>query len=137
VLNKIDLPNSDPDRVITEIEEIVGLPGEEVLNASGKTGAGVEEVLEAIIERVPAPTGDAGAPLRALIFDSSYDAYRGVIVYVRVMEGTLAAGETIQLMGGNERFEVQEIGVFRPRMTPVKTLVAGETGYFIAGIKDV
>ncbi len=137
VLNKIDLPNSDPDRVIAEIEEIVGLPGEEVLNVSGKTGAGVDEVFEAIVERVPPPTGDADAPLRALIFDSSYDSYRGIIVYVRLMEGTLRAGQEVRLMGGDTRFELTELGVFRPKMTPVKELSAGETGYLIAGMKDV
>lgn len=137
VLNKIDLPNSDPARVIAEVEEIVGLPAEEVLTASGKTGAGVEEILEAIVARIPAPTGDVNAPLRALIFDSTYDAYRGVIVYVRVMEGVLRAGQTIHMMGAEEKFEVSEIGVFRPAMTRVETLSAGESGYIVAGIKDV
>ena len=137
VLNKIDLPSSDPDRVIAEIEEIVGLPGEEVMYASGKTGDGVIDVLEVIIERVPAPVGEASAPLRALIFDSTYDAYRGVVVYIRVVEGTLATNETIQMMGSHDKFDIQEIGVMRPVMTPVKSLAAGETGYFIAGIKDV
>jgi GTP-binding protein LepA len=137
VLNKIDLPNADPARVIAEVEEIVGLPGEEVLTASGKTGAGVDEILEAIVARIPAPVGDVDAPLRALIFDSTYDAYRGVIVYVRVMEGVLRAGQTIHMMGAAEKFEVGEIGVFRPAMTRVETLSAGESGYIVAGIKDV
>jgi GTP-binding protein LepA len=137
VLNKIDLPNADPARVIAEVEEIVGLPGEEVLTASGKTGAGVEEILEAIVARIPAPVGDVNAPLRALIFDSTYDAYRGVIVYVRVMEGVLRAGQTIHMMGAAEKFEVGEIGVFRPAMTRVESLSAGESGYIVAGIKDV
>jgi GTP-binding protein LepA len=137
VLNKIDLPNADPARVIAEVEEIVGLPAEEVLTASGKTGAGVEEILEAIVARIPAPVGDVNAPLRALIFDSTYDAYRGVIVYVRVMEGVLRAGQTIHMMGAAEKFEVGEIGVFRPAMTRVETLSAGESGYIVAGIKDV
>jgi GTP-binding protein LepA len=137
VLNKIDLPNADPARVIAEVEEIVGLPGEEVLTASGKTGAGVDEILEAIVARIPAPTGDVDAPLRALIFDSTYDAYRGVIVYVRVMEGVLRAGQIIHMMGAKEKFEVGEIGVFRPAMTRVETLSAGESGYIVAGIKDV
>jgi GTP-binding protein LepA len=137
VLNKIDLPNADPDRVITEVEEIVGLPGEEVLAVSGKTGAGVDEVFEAIVERIPPPRGEINAPLRALIFDSSYDAYRGIIVYVRLMEGTLRAGQEVKLMGSGHRFELTELGVFRPKMTPVKQLSAGETGYLIAGIKDV
>jgi GTP-binding protein LepA len=137
VLNKIDLPNSDPDRVITEVEEIVGLPGEEVLTASGKTGAGVEEILEAVVARIPAPTGAVDAPLRALIFDSTFDAYRGVIVYIRVMEGSLRAGQSIFMMGAKQKFEIGEIGVFRPRMTKVDSLSAGESGYIVAGIKDV
>jgi GTP-binding protein LepA len=137
VLNKIDLPNADPQRVIDEVEEIVGLPAEEVLTASGKTGAGVEEILEAIVQRIPAPTGSSEAPLRALIFDSTYDAYRGVVVYVRVKEGVLRPRQIIQMMGGAAKFEVLEIGVFRPRMTAVPELSAGESGYIIAGIKDV
>lgn len=137
VLNKIDLPNADPERVITEVEELVGLPGEEVLTASGKTGAGVPEILEAIIERIPAPTGEVDAPLRALIFDSTFDAYRGVIVYVRVMEGVLRAKQTIHMIGTGQKFEIGEIGVFRPAMTTVETLSAGESGYIVAGIKDV
>ena len=137
VLNKIDLPNSDPERVIAEVEEIVGLPGEEVLLVSGKTGLGVDEVLEAIVERIPAPKGDPHAPLKALIFDSTYDAYRGIIVYVRLMEGTLHAGQVVTLMGSGHRFEITELGVFRPKMTSVKKLSPGETGYLIAGIKDV
>ncbi|HEX8237884.1 MAG TPA: translation elongation factor 4 [Abditibacteriaceae bacterium] len=137
VLNKIDLPNADPDRVIAEVEEIVGLPGEEVLLASGKSGIGVEEIFEAIVERIPPPKGEADDPLRALIFDSTFDAYRGIIVYVRVMEGTLLAGQEVKLMGSDHRFELTELGVFRPKMTPVAKLSAGETGYLIAGIKDV
>ena len=137
VLNKIDLPGADPNRVIAEVEEIVGLPGKEVLLASGKSGIGVEDIFEAIVERIPAPVGDDNAPLRALVFDSSYDAYRGIIVYVRLMEGTLRAGQTVKLMGSDHSFELTELGVFRPKMTPVEELRAGETGYLIAGIKDV
>ena len=137
VLNKIDLPGADPDRVITEIEEIVGLPGEDAILASGKSGIGVEDIFEAIVERIPAPKGDKDDPLRALIFDSSYDAYRGIIVYIRIMEGTIRAGEEVRLMGGEHRFELTELGVFRPKMTIVQELSAGETGYLVAGIKDV
>jgi GTP-binding protein LepA len=137
VLNKIDLPNADPQRVIGEVEEIVGIPAEEVLTASGKTGAGVEEILEAIVARIPAPTGDADAPLRALIFDSTYDAYRGVIVYVRVKDGVLRPRQIIKMMGSGAKFEILEIGVFSPRMTSVPELSAGESGYIIAGIKGV
>ncbi len=137
VLNKIDLPGADPDRVVQEVEEIVGLPGEEALLASGKSGLGVAELLEAIVERIPPPLGDPHAPLKALIFDSTYDAYRGVVVYVRVKEGTLRAGQKIVLMGTGNQFEILELGVFRPKMTPTKALAAGESGYLIAGIKDV
>jgi len=137
VLNKIDLPNSDPSRVIAEVEELVGLHAEDVLTASGKTGAGVLEILEAVVARVPAPTGSVDDPLRALIFDSNFDAFRGVIVYVRVMEGVLRAKQTIHMMGASQKFEVGEVGVFSPRMTPVESLSAGESGYIISGIRDV
>jgi GTP-binding protein LepA len=137
VLNKIDLPGADPDRVISEVEEIVGLPGEDVVLASGKSGLGVDDIFEAIVQRIPAPKGDPDAPLKALVFDSNYDAYRGIIVYVRLMEGTLRAGQMVKLMGSDHQFELTELGVFRPKMTPVKELHAGETGYLIAGIKDV
>ena len=137
VLNKIDLPNSDPSRVIAEVEELVGLHAEDVLTASGKTGAGVLEILEAVIARVPAPTGSVDDPLRALIFDSNFDAFRGVIIYVRVMEGVLRAKQTIFMMGASQKFEVGEVGIFSPRMTPVESLSAGESGYIISGIRDV
>jgi len=137
VLNKIDLPSADPDRVVKEVEEIVGLPGEEAVMASGKSGLGVPELLEAIVKRIPAPKGDPAAPLKALIFDSSYDAYRGVIVYVRVKDGTMRAGTKVLMMGTDKVFEITELGVFRPKMTPIKELRSGESGYLIAGIKDV
>ena len=136
VLNKIDLPSADPDRVLQEIMDI-GLPSEGAVLASGKSGIGVEDVLEAIVARVPAPQGDPNAPLKALIFDSTYDAYRGVVVYVRIKEGTLRTGQRIIMMGGSTVFETLEIGMFRPKMTPVKELRAGESGYIVAGIKDV
>ncbi len=137
VINKIDLPSADPYRVIEEIEQIVGLPGEEALLASGKSGIGITEILEAVVERVPAPTGDPDAPLQALIFDSFYDGYRGIVVFVRIKEGTLKSGQPILLMGTNTKFEAQEIGVMRPAMTPVKALYPGESGYIVAGIKEV
>ncbi len=137
VLNKIDLPSADPYRVIEEIEQIVGLPGEEAIMASGKSGIGVDEILEAVVARVPAPTGDPDAPLQALIFDSFYDSYRGIVVFVRIKEGTLKSGQPILLMGTNTKFEAQEIGVMRPAMTPVKALYPGESGYIVAGIKEV
>jgi GTP-binding protein LepA len=137
VINKIDLPSADPYRVIEEIEQIVGLPGEEAILASGKSGIGVDDILEAVVERVPAPTGDPDAPLQALIFDSFYDSYRGIVVFVRIKEGTLKSGQPILLMGTNTKFEAQEIGVMRPAMTPVKALYPGESGYIVAGIKEV
>ena len=137
VLNKIDLPSADPDRVIEEIEQIVGLPGEDAIFASGKSGIGVEDILEAVVARVPAPTGDAAAPLKALIFDSAYDTYRGVVVYVRIKDGILRRGQKIHMMGPGTNFEVLELGVFRPQMTPADELHPGESGYIIAGIKDV
>jgi len=136
VLNKIDLPQADANRVMDEVEEIVGLPREDCILASGKSGIGVIDILEAIVARVPAPQGDPNAPLKALIFDSTYDSYRGIIVYVRVMDGILKAGQTVKMMTGG-KFEVTELGVFRPKMTPIKELRAGESGYLIAGIKEV
>ena len=137
VLNKIDLPSADPDRVIEEIEQIVGLPGEDAILASGKSGIGVEDILEAVVARVPAPTGKPNDPLKALIFDSAYDTYRGVVVYVRIMDGVLKRGQKIHMMGPGTNFEVLELGVFRPQMTPTGELHPGESGYIIAGIKDV
>ena len=137
VLNKIDLPSADPDRVIEEIEQIVGLPGEDAIFASGKSGIGVEDILEAVVERVPAPVGSPDAPLKALIFDSAYDTYRGVVVYVRIKDGILRRGQKIHMMGPGTNFEVLELGVFRPQMTPTGELHPGESGYIIAGIKDV
>lgn len=137
VLNKIDLPNAHRERVTQEIEEIVGLPADHIIAVSAKQGVGVPELMEAIVERIPPPQGDPNAPLRALVFDSKYDDYRGVITYVRVREGTLRAGMPILMMSNKQRFEVQEVGVFRPDMTRVEQLSAGEVGYVIAGIKDV
>lgn len=137
VLNKIDLPNAHPERVTQEIEEIVGLPADHIISVSAKQGVGVPELMEAIVERIPPPQGDPNAPLRALVFDSKYDDYRGVITYVRVREGTLRVGMPILMMSNKQRFEVQEVGVFRPDMTRVEQLSAGEVGYVIAGIKDV
>jgi GTP-binding protein LepA len=137
VLNKIDLPNAHPERVTEEIVQIVGLPAEHILAVSAKQGIGVLELMEAIVQRIPPPQGDLNAPLRALIFDSKYDTYRGVITYVRIREGALRVGMPILLMSNGRRFEVQEVGVFHPDMRPVDQLSAGEVGYVIAGIKDV
>jgi len=137
VFNKVDLPGADPLRVMEEVEEIVGIPTNDALLVSGKTGLGVDELLEAIVRRIPPPQGDDQAPLKALIFDSTYDTYRGVVVYVRIKEGTLKTGQKITMMGGSPNFEVLELGVFRPKMTPVQELYAGESGYIVCGIKDV
>ncbi|BCM93323.1 elongation factor 4 [Abditibacteriota bacterium] len=137
VFNKIDLPGADPLRVMEEVEEIVGLPTNDALLVSGKSGLGVDELLEAIVQRIPPPKGDDQAPLKALIFDSTYDTYRGVVVYVRIKEGTLRTGQKITMMGGSPNYEVLELGVFRPKMTVVDNLYAGESGYIVCGIKDV
>ena len=137
VLNKIDLPGADPDRVEREVEELIGLDCADALRVSAKLGTGIAGVLEAIIARVPPPPDTRALPLRALIFDSVYDAYKGVIVYFRVVDGALKAGDAIQLMASGKRFEVGEVGVLAPHRTPVPSLAAGEVGYLAAGIKAV
>ncbi|MDP9309530.1 MAG: translation elongation factor 4, partial [Chloroflexota bacterium] len=137
VLNKIDLPGAEPDKVAAEIERIIGAQGHEVLRVSAKEGTNVPAILEAIVEQVPPPSGDDTKPLQALIFDSHYNAYKGVIAYIRVMEGELRAGQQILLMGTGIKVEVLELGVFRPQMTPVDLLRAGEVGYIATGLKDV
>jgi GTP-binding protein LepA len=137
VINKIDLPGAEPDVVAEEIERVLGLPAEEIIMASAKEGIGIPEILEAIVQRIPPPQGHADAPPRALIFDSHYNAYKGVIAYVRVMDGELRADEPVLLMGTDVRTETLEIGVFRPQMTPVDHLLTGETGYIATGLKNV
>jgi GTP-binding protein LepA len=137
VLNKIDLPAAEPERVADEIEQILGLDATEILQVSGKTGDGVGDLLDAIVERIPPPRGDADAPLRALIFDSHYDTYRGVVSSVRVMDGTLRSGDKLRFMQARATHDADEIGVRAPVPTPVDALGPGETGYLIAGIKDV
>ena len=137
VLNKIDLPAADPERCIDELEKVLGLPGDEVLSISAKTGQGVAELLEAVIARIPAPGGRADAPLRALVFDSVYDQYRGVVSSVRVVEGILRSGTRVRMMQAGDTHDVEEIGVRTPDMVPVDQLGPGEVGYLIAGIKDV
>jgi GTP-binding protein LepA len=137
VLNKIDLPAADPERCKEELERVLGLPASDVLSISAKTGEGVAELLRAVIERIPAPVGDPAAPLRALIFDSTYDQYRGVISSVRVMDGTLRAGTKIRMMQAGANHEVEEIGVRTPVPNPIRQLGPGEVGYLIAGIKEV
>ncbi len=136
-LNKIDLPAADPDRYAMEIENILGIAAEDVLRMSAKTGEGVDELLEAIVERIPAPGGDPDSPLQALIFDSHFDTYRGVVSSVRVVDGTIGSGEKIKFMQAGSIHEADEIGIRRPDNTPVDKLGPGEVGYLIAGIKDV
>ncbi len=138
VVNKIDLPSADPERVIHEIEEIIGIPAEDAPRISAKTGENVPAVLEQIVALCPPPKGDAAAPLRALIFDSYYDSYKGVIIYMRVMDGTVRAGDRILLMQTGAQFDVVEVGYMRPtRMEPAECLRAGEVGYLTASIKSV
>ncbi len=136
-LNKIDLPGAYPDRVAGEIEELLGEPSEKVIRMSAKTGEGVTDMLEAIVRQIPPPQGDTEAPARALIFDSEFDQYRGAIAYVRVVDGELKKGDAIIGMQTGTKAEIDEIGFFGPRMTPVGSLKAGEVGYLITGIKDV
>lgn len=137
VINKIDLPNADVDKTKRELEEIIGLAGDDAVLTSAKAGIGIEDVLEAVVNRVPPPTGEADAPLRALIFDSHYDAYRGAVAYVRVMEGQIKERMKIKMMSNGKVFEVAEVGVFRPRMTRVEMLNVGEVGYLVAAVKNV
>ncbi|MFI5268975.1 MAG: translation elongation factor 4, partial [Chloroflexota bacterium] len=137
VINKIDLPSAQPERVKDELERVIGLDPAEMVLASAKENIGTGAVLEAIVRLVPPPTGDAAAPVRALIFDSHYDSYRGVIAYVRVMEGTLRAGARIALMASGAVNDILELGAFRPMLTPLPSLSAGEVGYIATGFKNV
>jgi GTP-binding protein LepA len=137
IVNKIDLPAADPDGAAAQVGDLIGESPENVLRISAKTGVNVEDVLDAIVERIPAPTGDADAPARALIFDSSYDQYRGVVAFVRVVDGELRTREQLKAMALGTRFEAQEIGFMSPTMRPVQSLGAGEVGYVITGLKDV
>jgi GTP-binding protein LepA len=136
-LNKIDLPAADPDRYAAEIEKVLGIPADQILRISAKTGEGVPELLDAVIERVPPPAGDPDAPLQALIFDSHYDPYRGVVSSVRVANGNLTTGRRLRFMQAGAVHDADEVGVRTPANTPVASLGPGETGYLIAGIKDV
>jgi len=136
-LNKIDLPAADIERCKEELERVLGLPADEVLSISAKTGQGISELLHAVIDRIPAPTGDPDAPLRALIFDSYYDQYRGVISSIRIVEGTLHDDVKIRMMQAGENHEIEEIGIRTPDMISVKQLGPGEVGFIAAGIKDV
>ncbi|OPH58616.1 elongation factor 4 [Paenibacillus ferrarius] len=137
VINKIDLPSADPDKVKQEIEDVIGLDASEAVHASAKAGIGIKEIIEQICQKVPAPQGNPDNPLKALIFDSHYDSYKGVIVYVRVMDGSIKAGSKIKMMATNKTFEVIEVGAFMPRMSSVPSLEVGDVGFIVAGIKNV
>jgi GTP-binding protein LepA len=137
VINKIDLPSADPERVKQEIEDVIGLDASDAVLASAKAGIGIEEILEQIVEKVPPPEADESSPLRALIFDSVYDSYKGVIIYTRVFEGTIKKGMGIRMMASGKTFEVTEVGVFAPRPVITNELKAGEVGFVCANIKNV
>jgi GTP-binding protein LepA len=137
VVNKIDLPSAMPEQSALELEEVIGIPADLALFASGKTGQGVIEVLEAIIDRVPPPPGDPNAPLKCLVFDSVYDSYQGVIPFVRVLEGSVKPGDAIRFWNTNKEFEVDGVGFFRPALEKTSQLVAGDVGWVTASIKDI
>lgn len=137
VINKIDLPSADPERVKKEVEDVIGLDCSDAVHASAKAGIGIREILEQVVTKIPAPTGDPEEPLKALIFDSHYDPYKGVIVYVRVVNGAIRAGSKIKMMATGKTFEVIEVGAFKPRMTSVDELNVGDVGFVVAGIKNV
>ncbi|MFB8375204.1 translation elongation factor 4 [Paenibacillus taichungensis] len=137
VINKIDLPSADPDRVKQEVEDVIGLDTSNAVLASAKAGIGIKEILEQVVQSVPAPQGDPDQPLKALIFDSHYDPYKGVIVYVRVIDGKIKSGSKIKMMATGKTFEVIEVGAFKPRMTIVDELNVGDVGFIVAGIRHV
>lgn len=137
VINKIDLPSADPDRVKKEITDVIGIDGDEAILASAKAGIGIEEILEEIVERIPEPEGDPNAPLKALIFDSLYDPYRGVIAYVCIKEGSVKVGDKIKMMATGKEFEVNEVGVFNPKPSQLDYLTVGDVGYITASIKNI
>ncbi len=137
VINKIDLPSADPERLKHQLEDVLGLESEEMVLTSAKQGIGTQEVLEAVVKHVPPPTGDVDKPLRALVFDSFFDSYQGVVVYIRLMDGKINAGMKIRLMFNNRAYEVLRVGIFAPKMLPVDELSAVDVGYFTAGIKNI
>lgn len=137
VINKVELPSADPDRVKHEIEEVIGIDASEAVLTSAKTGLGIEDVLEAIVAKVPAPSGISDSPLKALVFDSKFDAYKGVVLYVRVIDGRIKPGMKIKMMATNAEFEVTEVGVFKPNLVNVDSLEVGQVGFFAAAIKNV
>lgn len=137
VLNKIDLPQADPERVITEIEDIIGLDAHDAIHVSAKSGFGVEDVLEALVARIPPPKGEITAPLQALIIDSWFDSYLGVVSLVRIVNGALRKGDKMRIMSSGRAYEVDQVGIFTPKRTPRDMLQAGEVGYVVAGIKEI
>lgn len=137
LINKIDLPAADPERIKKQIEDIIGLDASEAVLASAKDGIGIGEILEQIVEKVPAPSGSIDEPLQALIFDSHYDPYRGVIVYARIVNGAVRPGMRIKMMSTNKTFEVNEVGIFKPKMTVANELVVGDVGFIVASMKNV
>lgn len=137
VINKIDLPSADPERVRAEIEDVIGLDASEAVLASAKAGIGIDEILEQIVEKIPAPSGDPDAPLKALIFDSLYDPYRGAVAYIRVVEGTVKSGDKIKMMATGKVFEVTEVGVHTPKVVSCDELTVGDVGFLTASMKDV
>jgi GTP-binding protein LepA len=137
VINKIDLPSADPDKVAAEVGQFIGLLDEEIIHASAKTGAGVNDILEAVVRHMPPPRGNRNAPARALIFDSHYDPYKGVIAYVKIVDGKIAAGDRVRLMGSGKESESLEVGFFDPDPQPVGALATGEVGYIATGLKNV
>jgi GTP-binding protein LepA len=137
VINKIDLPSAEPERVRNEIEEVIGLDASDAVLASAKAGIGIEDILEQVVETIPAPVGDPDAPLKALIFDSLYDAYRGVVAYIRVVDGTVKVGDKIKMMATGAEFEVNEVGVFTPKALQLEELTVGDVGFLSASIKNV
>jgi GTP-binding protein LepA len=137
VLNKIDLPQAEPERVISEIEDIIGLDAHHAIRVSAKSGLGIEDVLEALVTQIPSPQGEIDAPLQALIIDSWFDSYLGVVSLVRIVNGTLGRGQKMQVMSTGKAYEINQVGTFTPKRTPCDTLKAGEVGYVVAGIKDI
>jgi len=137
VINKIDLPSADVDRTRAEIEDVIGIDAQSAVPASAKEGLGIEEILEAVVARIPPPPGDPAAPLKALVFDSWYDSYRGVVMLIRVLEGTIQTKDHIRLWSNNKEFEVQELGVFAPFSRPAPSLMAGEVGVLVANVKEI
>ena len=137
VVNKIDLPTAQPEEAKRQIEEVIGIPADDALLVSAKMGTGIPPILEAIVNRIPAPVGETEAPLKALVLDSVYNNYRGVIMYTRIFDGSVKLGERIQLMETRRSYEVEEVGIFTPEMQPTTELRTGAVGYLIAGIREI